>query len=827
MRLRQIYTYIKIGSYEFFTGDGYLQSLQISLGEDDRAHTCKLEFSDPRLKIGAAKFKQSFDAGGIAAPDELLVKATEQEGAGDGALAQARFTKLDDIPEGLQGDALAEVIVGFALSVGVTSDNHLAAILATCEIESQMGVYVVEIPRADGYAYLARQGIDPKYHGRGLVQLTIRENYEKAGNLIGVNLVRNPGLATLLKHAVPLLVLGMRDALYTRWRLSDFGGTGAYDFFGSRKIVNPGEVTIASKMAKYTNACKRWLARLEAGEFNSTPTPAAADTIAPSDVQPVAVKNGPPRVLDVSDAAPTQVNEKGQEIIIGIGEAFENLTNFHYIHTKTAVRVRPNTIALKGQAVRWLLSRRKKNTTYQKITLRELAERVCNAHGLVLEMDGNGPRYEHLDQTGLSDFGLLYRECQAVGFKITEKENRLIIAPLRPSFTGFVVTADMLHDESVTFTDTATADMPANRAAGSGTGSASEPKVEVDPSTGAMEQMRMEDSRGTGDMGASAGGGGGGEAIAERIRARQAELAQQAIEAAGEATGARRDELEAEARQAITGDATPPIYGTITISDEAAALPSQKTGSIALASGEVWQAEQLKSELQRVKGYESVLVLKMTDATLTLVPGSIIAIAPDVAGPTFAREWRVGSVDHTINDTAPNPTTGLTIYTPQAAVKRQSANASDGAGNSAAERSDQTVSESGWLRPSDGVLTSDYRSRNPRRPRHFGVDLAKVPENPIYCSYTGTVVDVVKGGPDGDFSLGGGFGNRVFIESGEYTHYYCHLRPNVPWSVGDRIQQGELVGYEGNSGRSFGLSHLHWQCMRGGVAQDPANFFTL
>jgi murein DD-endopeptidase MepM/ murein hydrolase activator NlpD len=125
------------------------------------------------------------------------------------------------------------------------------------------------------------------------------------------------------------------------------------------------------------------------------------------------------------------------------------------------------------------------------------------------------------------------------------------------------------------------------------------------------------------------------------------------------------------------------------------------------------------------------------------------------------------------------------------------------------------------------VLTSDYKARNSRRPNHHGVDLADALDTPVYCSYDGTVVDVVKGGANGNPDLGGGFGNRVFVESGQYTHYYCHLSPEIPWSVGDEIKQGEFIGGQNNSGASRGV-HLHWQVMdQSGKSLDPADFIEL
>jgi len=71
------------------------------------------------------------------------------------------------------------------------------------------------------------------YFGRGLVQLTWRRNYQKMGELIGVDLVRHPEKALEPKIAAKVLVVGMWYGLFTGRRLYDFN-----TFHGMRKTVN-------------------------------------------------------------------------------------------------------------------------------------------------------------------------------------------------------------------------------------------------------------------------------------------------------------------------------------------------------------------------------------------------------------------------------------------------------------------------------------------------------------------------------------------------------------------------------------------------------------
>jgi putative chitinase len=59
------------------------------------------------------------------------------------------------------------------------------------------------------------------FYGRGLVQLTWRENYVKAGDFLGVNLADKPELAKDRRYSVIILVTGMRKGWFTGVELDD------------------------------------------------------------------------------------------------------------------------------------------------------------------------------------------------------------------------------------------------------------------------------------------------------------------------------------------------------------------------------------------------------------------------------------------------------------------------------------------------------------------------------------------------------------------------------------------------------------------------------
>jgi len=79
---------------------------------------------------------------------------------------------------------------------------------------------------------------DKLYYGRGFVQLTWYENYEKAGKKIGVDLLNNPEKALDIDNTTKIMFAGMAEGWFTGKKLSDYFNGLKEDWVNARRIIN-------------------------------------------------------------------------------------------------------------------------------------------------------------------------------------------------------------------------------------------------------------------------------------------------------------------------------------------------------------------------------------------------------------------------------------------------------------------------------------------------------------------------------------------------------------------------------------------------------------
>ncbi|MFA9458589.1 murein hydrolase activator EnvC [Halalkalibacter sp. AB-rgal2] len=144
--------------------------------------------------------------------------------------------------------------------------------------------------------------------------------------------------------------------------------------------------------------------------------------------------------------------------------------------------------------------------------------------------------------------------------------------------------------------------------------------------------------------------------------------------------------------------------------------------------------------------------------------------------------------------------------------------ASSNTSSSQPSRSNQThaapeVTDSGFMRPATGRITSSYGYRSFNGGSfHHGIDIGKngrTGDVPIVAVADGTVVDSY---------YSNSYGNVILIAhvvNGDLvTTLYAHLE-NREVSKGQSVNKGQQLGLMGNTGHSFG-AHLHFEVHEGG-----------
>ena len=125
---------------------------------------------------------------------------------------------------------------------------------------------------------------------------------------------------------------------------------------------------------------------------------------------------------------------------------------------------------------------------------------------------------------------------------------------------------------------------------------------------------------------------------------------------------------------------------------------------------------------------------------------------------------------------------------------------------------DSTPSASGLIWPVNGQVTSPFGYRWGRL--HAGIDIGVPYGTPIHAAAAGTVVLA---------AWTGGYGNYTCIDhGGGLATCYAH-QSSYAVSAGAQVSQGQVIGYVGSTGHSFG-AHLHFEVRINGNPVDPLGY---
>ena len=123
------------------------------------------------------------------------------------------------------------------------------------------------------------------YRGRGFVQITGRDNYKRAGQILGVDLLTFPELAEEPETAAAILYCGMREGWFTGKKLADYFRPGLIDPYNARRIING--LDRAAEIAGYYRA---FAGALATAGYTPKPAIPVIDAVPPPDVEPAEPK---------------------------------------------------------------------------------------------------------------------------------------------------------------------------------------------------------------------------------------------------------------------------------------------------------------------------------------------------------------------------------------------------------------------------------------------------------------------------------------------------------------------------------------------------------
>ena len=98
---------------------------------------------------------------------------------------------------------------------------------------------------------------------------------------------------------------------------------------------------------------------------------------------------------------------------------------------------------------------------------------------------------------------------------------------------------------------------------------------------------------------------------------------------------------------------------------------------------------------------------------------------------------------------------------------------------------------------------------------HTGIDISAAKGTPVHATADGVVSRK---------EAGSGYGIAVVLNHGySYQTVYAHLSKKLV-KPGERVKRGQIIGYVGNTGLSFG-THLHYEVIKNGKHVNPVHYF--
>jgi predicted chitinase len=183
----------------------------------------------PKTRNAWAEFKTDIFQGNpdLIGPNSIKMLQQKLDDIGDGKIHD--FSTKEGTIAAIKWECKAQ-------EIGL--NTQIAYVLATTKWETAQtfkpvkeAFWLSEDWRRQNFRYFP-------YYGRGYVQLTWKNNYEKYSKILGIDLVNNPDLAMKENVALFILVHGFKTGTFTGRKITDYIDSNKTDFVNARRCIN-------------------------------------------------------------------------------------------------------------------------------------------------------------------------------------------------------------------------------------------------------------------------------------------------------------------------------------------------------------------------------------------------------------------------------------------------------------------------------------------------------------------------------------------------------------------------------------------------------------